>query len=269
MYDKNHYNQSMLTLFSKSKMGLVLSGGGARGFFHIGVIKAIQELHIPIKEVAGTSIGAVIGAMYAANPDQDFESIAHELDFSKLIHALFWEHRKHDSKELSKFLKSYVSAETFESLEIPFRCNATDINHRREVVFESGDLLPGLIASISLPGIFPPAHHRDTYLLDGGLINNVPVSLIRHASRLIIADITGPIKHIDNHTSLIDILYSSYALMQQQSSLSHLKEAKKKHIYLRLEDDTISIMDFRKSHIQKLIDSGYQALMAKQAELRR
>lgn len=252
---------------TQKKFSLVLGGGGARGFFHIGVIKGLQELHIPITEIAGTSIGALIGAMYAASPTQNFEESANEVNFIKLIHALFRQRQDQDSQELTTFIKNYINKDYFEDLSIPFSCNATDINARQEIIFNSGKLIPAIIASISLPGIFPPAKHNDAYLFDGGLINNVPVSLIKQSSHIIISDITGPFKPIDKDSNIIDILYSSYALMQQTASLNALQSVTTKHTYLQLEDDSISIMDFRKNHFQKLIDIGYQTILSKRSEL--
>jgi NTE family protein len=76
--------------FNKNKIGLVLGGGGARGFFHMGVIKGLQEMGVKINEISGTSIGAVIGLMYAADPEIDFEKVASEFDFLKLVQEMVW-----------------------------------------------------------------------------------------------------------------------------------------------------------------------------------
>jgi len=252
-------------MFNKNKIGLVLGGGGARGFFHMGVIKAIQELGIEISEISGTSIGAIIGAIYAANPNFDFEKASDNLNFAKLIQAMSSRvtTRDHGDK-FEIFLKNFIGADEFSDLKIPLRINATDINNRKEIVFEKGNLFPGLIASISIPGVFSPVKYQDSFLVDGGMMNNVPISLIKNAKKIIVSDITGPIKKITEKSLSTDILYSSVALLQQSISLEKAKSLKhRKIIYLDLEDDNTFILDFRKKNYQTLINLGYKTAMEK------
>ena len=117
---------------------------------------------------------------------------------------------------------------------------------------------------MSIPGVFPAVKIDESFLVDGGVLNNVPVNLLKPKSEIIISDITGPIKKIDEKTLAIDILYSSVALMQQIQSWEKIKSMKKsKVIHLQLNDDKIFILDFRKMNYQTLIDLGYEAVMAK------
>jgi NTE family protein len=108
-----------------------LGGGGARGFFHMGVIKALQELNIRIDEIAGTSIGAIIGVIYAANPKIDFEKMANELDFLEIFKILALVKTKDINKNIEEFFKKYVVVENFDDLKIKCRFNATDINQKK------------------------------------------------------------------------------------------------------------------------------------------
>lgn len=245
----------------KKKIGLVLGGGGARGFFHMGVIKALQELNVKIKEVSGTSIGAVIGVIYAANPEIDFEKIATELDFLEIFKILALVKNKDLNKNIEEFLKKYVAVENFSDLKIKCRFNATDVNQRKEIVFENGKIFPALIGSISIPGVFKPLKYKEMFLLDGGVINNIPITLINKAKKILVSDITGPIKKINEKTLAADVLYSSVALMQQKISFEKAKGIKKEIIYLNLDDDKTFILDFRKKNYQYLIDMGYKSVM--------
>lgn len=250
-----------MNLFFRKTTGLVLGGGGARGFFHMGVIKAIQELGIEISQISGTSIGAVIGAIYAANPGIDFEKVAREIDFLKLTQTLVLATQKKSNK-IEAFLKNYIKVENFNELKIPLIFNATDINQKEEIVFSRGKIFPGLLASVSIPGVFPPIEINKKHLVDGGVVNNVPVSLLKPVSRYIVSDITGPIKVIDDKTSGLDVLYSSIALMQQNNSFEKMKHInKQKIVYLPLNDHKVFVLDFRKKNYQSLIDLGYQSMM--------
>ena len=240
----------------------MLSGGGARGFFHVGVIKAIQELGIKIDQISGTSIGAVVGAIYAANPQIDIEKLASELDYFKIITTMAFGIKGSSSRGLEPLLRSYLSVTDFSQLKIPFCFNATDINQKKEVVFSQGPLFPALLAAISAPGVFPPVLIDKNYLVDGGVLNNVPVSLVRNTQKLIISDITGPINKIDQKTLPTNLLYSSLALMQHRIGQDEIEKIKNQKVTcLHLADDKIFIFDFRKKNYRGLIDLGYQAMM--------
>jgi NTE family protein len=246
----------------KNKIGLVLGGGGARGFFHMGVIKGIQEMGIKIEEISGTSIGAIVGLMYAADPKIDFEKIANDLDFLKLIQTMALGINKNASEIMETFLTNYIRANSFDELKIKMKFNATDINKKQEIIFEKGDIFPGIIASISIPGVFPPLRYQESFLVDGGVMNNIPITLIKNANKIIVSDITGPIKRIDERSLGADILYSSIAIMQQKISLEKAKNIKnKKIIYFNLDDEKTFILDFRKKNYQYLIDLGYKSFL--------
>lgn len=252
-----------LPFLHNNKIGLVLSGGGARGFFHVGVIKALQELRVTINEIAGTSIGAIVGAMWATNSKIDIEKKSKEVKLLDVI-RIIRESKKNNIDEVKNYLKTFVPAERFEDLHIKLTINAVDINNRKEVVFNKGNLYPALIASLSVPGIFNPIEYRDSYLVDGGLVNNLPISLIGTSSRIIVSDIGAPVKKIHSKSSTLDVLYSSMVLMQQIRSVETLNNVRDKNIiYLSLENSDVALLDFRKKHFQKLIDAGYHAVMTK------
>jgi len=257
-----------MIFFKNNKIGLVLGGGGARGFFHLGLIKGIQELGIEINEISGTSIGAVVGLMFAANPKNDFEKVAKEMDFFDLSRAMVWGMGSKDKKDIEKFLRKYIEINTFEELKIKTRINATDINSREEVIFDKGEIYPAAIASISIPGVFPPFEYQNKFLIDGGISNNVPITLIEKSDRIIVSDISGPIKKINEKSLGADILYSAFAMMQQNLSWEKAKKLKGKEIVkIVLEDEETFILDFRKKNYQYLFELGYKSIMEKKDQL--
>jgi len=258
----------------KNKIGLVLSGGGVRGFFHMGVIKGLQELGVVPNEITGTSIGAIVGLMYGADPKINFEKISTELDFLKLIKDMFLNKTLRPAGTslnraalFETFLKNYIGVSDFDELKIKTRFNATDINNNQEIIFEKGNIFPGVIASISIPGVFSPLKYGDKFLVDGGVANNIPITLIKNSNKILISDITGPIKKINERSSGADVLYSSVAIMQRNNSLLKAKEINKKIIYLELKDNKTFILDFRKKNYQYLIDLGYQSVMERRKEI--
>lgn len=255
-------------MFNRNKIGLVLGGGGARGFFHMGVIKGLQEMGVKINEISGTSIGAVVGLMYAANPKIDFEKEASELNFSKLFHSVILGMNKKPDGILEKFLKNYIKADHFDDLKIKMRFNATDINNNEEIIFERGKIFPGVMASISIPGVFPPLRYHDKFLVDGGVVNNVPASLIKKARKIIISDISMPAKNITEKSSITDVLMTTIGVMQRTNSLVRTKQLKrKKIIYLNSAENKAFVLDFRKKNYQYLIDLGYKSVMERRKEI--
>ena len=249
-------------LFFRKKIGLVLGGGGVRGFFHMGVIKALQELGVKVDMIAGTSIGAVVGAAYAADPKIDFEKISSEVDFVKITKLLAMSNRKNFAENTELFLKNYIKAENFNDLKIPLVFNAADINEKKEVVFNKGKLFPALIASMAVPGAFPPVLVDDKFLVDGGVVDSIPISLLNPMKKIIISDITAPVPKIDEKSSTLSILSASLAFMQQSMSMDKIKDIKdKKLIYLKLRGKSLFLLDFRKKNYQELIDLGYKAMM--------
>jgi NTE family protein len=175
------------------EIGLALGGGGSRGFAHLGVLRAVRERGLEINGIAGCSMGGIVVAFAAAGFEPDkMEEIFRGTPFVKLLDrgrggALMG--GKGITTQLAKHLP-----ETFEELELPFAVTAVDVNLGRPVVLRSGPLLPALRATSALPGILAPVHHRGHVLIDGGLLNNVPVDVVRtHTLAPVVAvDVTPP-----------------------------------------------------------------------------
>ena len=168
----------------KRKIGLALGGGGARGLAHIGVLEVLQNEGIPIDVIAGTSAGAAIGAIYAQGKDAALiREIALNLDrkaLTSLVDLTLPKTGFIQGKKIRELLRTIVGGDIkFSDLKIPFACVATDIHTCEEVVIREGSVLEGIRASISVPAIFSVVRWEGRYLVDGGLANPVPVSVLR------------------------------------------------------------------------------------------
>ncbi len=168
------------------KIGLVLGSGVARGLSHIGVLKVLDKNKINVDFITGTSIGALIGAIYASGVSaKEIEEIALNIDKIKTL-TLFTPTISHsgliDGNKIIKFIESIIDRQNISDLNIPFAAIATDIMTGEEVVITKGSLLHTLRASISIPGIFTPANYNGKFLVDGGLVNPVPVSVALNMS---------------------------------------------------------------------------------------
>ena len=167
----------------KNVIGLALGSGGARGLAHIGVIKALEENHIPINVITGTSIGAFIGGIYASGIDANaMEKIIRDVNkvmVAKIMIPKLFSPGFIDNKRVIAFIKEIVGDVRIENLKIPFACVATDMITGREVIFNKGPLADAIMASIAIPTIFQPVILKNQYLLDGGLSNPLPISIAK------------------------------------------------------------------------------------------
>jgi NTE family protein len=165
------------------KTGIALGGGGAKGLAHIGVLKVLQKHGIVPDMVAGTSIGALVGALYLLRGDiHAVEAYALGFENSNLYPHLVPRPSSSgliSEKRIQAFLHGIFGAKRIENLAKPFFCPAVDIRSGREVMFDRGSLLHAVRASISVPVIFKPVRLRASYLVDGGLLNPVPVDILK------------------------------------------------------------------------------------------
>jgi len=164
------------------KIGLALGSGSARGWAHIGVIDALSESGITVDYIAGTSVGAVVGAIYASGGIDSFEETILQFDWKKIVAFLdivFPKSGLIDGNRIAGFIRSHVGEKNIEDLSLPFRAVCTDLSTGSEVSFQNGDIIEAVRASISMPGVFTPVKKKDMILVDGGLVNPVPVSVVR------------------------------------------------------------------------------------------
>lgn len=164
------------------KIGLALGSGSARGWAHIGAIRALSEAGIRADYVAGTSAGALVGAVYASGNIDALEDVVLRMDWKQLVlffDVVFPKSGLLDGGKVSDFVRSHIKETRIENLPIPFCAVSTDMITGCEVAIRDGDIIEAVRASISIPGIFTPVKKNESFLVDGGLVNPVPVSVVR------------------------------------------------------------------------------------------
>ena len=178
-----------------TRLGLALGSGAARGLAHVGVLRAFAEAGLSPGAVAGTSIGAIVGGVYAAGRLDEFAEFVLGLDWRRsarlFLEASFPHSGLIEGVRICELLRRIVGRRGIEELPIAFRAVATDVETGREVVIGEGDLVAAIRASIAVPGIFSPARRRSALLVDGGLVNPVPISVCRAlgAQRVVAVDV--------------------------------------------------------------------------------
>ncbi|RJP67914.1 MAG: hypothetical protein C4539_09680 [Ignavibacteriales bacterium] len=182
---------------NKKQVGLVLGSGGARGLAHVGVIKSLEENNIPVDSVSGTSIGALIGGLYASGFSvKSLEKVIQEVDkimVAKLLMPKLFTPGFIDNNKVRYFINEFVGDINIEDMKIPFASVATDLVTGEEVVFDKGPLIDAIIASIAIPAVFQPVFLKNRYLIDGGLSNPLPISVAKgNGSQIIIAVNVSP-----------------------------------------------------------------------------
>jgi len=165
------------------QVGLALGSGAARGWAHLGVIRALAEAGIEINFVAGTSIGSLVGAAFALGKTNELEDFARGLDWKQIVSFLdvtFPRSGLIDGKKITDFFRGQIRNINIEEMSLAYCAVATDLSTGQENVLSSGNLIDAVRASISIPGIFTPVKKDGDFLVDGGLVNPVPVSVVRN-----------------------------------------------------------------------------------------
>lgn len=278
---------------SPSKVGLVLSGGGAKGMAHIGVLKVIDSLGVPIDYIAGTSMGAIIGSLYASGySGKELDSIFRETNFDDIISddlpraVKSFNERENDEKYALKLpfsnfkikLPSALSrgqnaynlllklmlhtnkVKDFDNLPIPFFCVATNIETGKQVLLESGNLTQAVMASGALPSLFQPVVIGDNVLVDGGVVNNYPVDELRAkgADIIIGVDVQDGLAKRDELKSAPEVLFQ----INNFRTINDMKlKSKRTDIYIKPNIKEFNVVSF--NEVADIIDSGEKSALSK------
>lgn len=273
----------------KPKIGLVLSGGGAKGLAHIGVLRAIEEAGVKIDYIAGTSMGAIIGGLYASgynaaqldsifsvvdpdliirdNIDRDYKNFyekrqddryAFTLPFSNLKPKIPLSFSKalYNQHLLKRLTAHLYDCEDFSQLPIPFLCIATDIENGEEIILENGNLAQSLLASGAFPTLYKPVIIDDKYLVDGGVLNNFPVDRIRQKGIDIIigVNVQDDLKTRDFLDEATKVLTQISNVQVRKTTLEFIKVI---DIYIKPEINDFSVISFNKG--KEIIRAGEEA----------
>jgi NTE family protein len=289
----------------RPKIGLVLGGGGARGAAHIGVIKLLQELHVPVDYVAGTSMGSLVGGFYATGMTaEQLEATVRAIDFETLFKDATARKdepylRKLDdnlglfgpkvgigpksqllamgaiSGQKISFLfetltSQRVQIDDFDKLPIPYRAVATDIVTGDAVVLGKGNLAMAMRASMSVPGAFDPVAMGQYLLVDGGLANNVPIDVVRKmgADIVIAVDVGTPLEPRENLKSLVSITAQLSGLLVVRNAHAQIATLTERDVLITPQlGSEITSSSF--SDVDKAIPIGYEGANEKRAQLER
>ncbi len=278
-------------MLKNEKVHLVLASGGARGVAHIGVIESLLENDNEIVEVIGCSMGAVIGGLYAAGKLEDYKNWLLKLQRPDVFKQLDFTLAKHGFLKGEKVFGTMIDLigpHKIESLKIPFKAVATDLESGEEVIFDKGDLYKALRASISIPGIFTPVRYdenSDQLLVDGGVINPLPLNQVelKEGHKVVAVDINAPgpkpkamsksngassesswlkinwpffKKEENTDPGLIDVIQTSYEHMQNRLIKRDVAEYKP-DVLIQIPRSTCGMFDFHRS--EELIAVGREA----------
>lgn len=202
-------------------IGLALGGGFARGIAHIGVLRVLEEEGIPIRAVAGTSVGALIGAAYCSGLScEELDAVAHAVRFTTFARWTISRYGFASNDRMVAFLARTLKVKTFEELRIPLGVTATDFNTGEGVVFHSGAITDAVRASCAYPGMFLPVEIRGRYLVDGMLSHPVPTRPLREmgADRVLAIHLKGTWAASGPPRHLFDVIGQSFAIAQDAMS---------------------------------------------------
>ena len=287
----------------RPRVGLVLSGGGARGAAHVGVLKVLDEMHVPVDAIAGTSMGAVVGGLYASGMTG--------AEIEALIRSLNWQdafrdrppreelgfRRKQDERNflvrfalgvkkdkglvlppglvqgqtLEQVLRNaalpVAEIQRFDRLPIPFRAIATDLETGQAVVMDSGDLVTAMRASMSAPGVFAPAQREGRLLVDGGLVDNLPIDTARAmgVDMLIVVDVSFPLYSRDELKSPLEVTNQAFAILIRGRTLEEREKLKPTDIVLDPPLGRFASADF--GRVPQALRAGEEAARGASASL--
>ena len=285
------------------RIGVVLSGGGARGAAHIGVLRVLEQLHVPIDAIAGTSMGAVVGGLYASGMSAaEIEHAMASLDWQAAFRdrpartELAFRRKEEDRQflvnlpigihgkqllipkglvqgqqlleSLRRLTLPVATLSDFDQLPTPFRAVATNLETGAPVVMRDGDLVTSMRASMSVPGVFAPVEYRDQLLVDGGLAENLPIDVARTmgVDVLIVSDADYPLQTRKNLESLTSITNQMIGILLRRDSDRQLRTLGTRDVLISLQLGDFSSYDF--VNTPKIVGAGELAASAMAERLR-
>jgi NTE family protein len=268
------------------KIGLALGGGGVRGMAHIAVLEALDEVGLRPNIISGTSMGAIVGALYASGmdgrairelvqrhiilkDDKWRDLLEKKGDLLKWVQAFSIEFSRGgfiSSQRFLNFLLNEIQKTTFEDLKIPLLVIATDYWTAAEVIFEKGDLLPAIQASMAVPGVFAPVSIDERVLVDGGVANLVPYDHLLERADLTIAIDVGRIRTIGEERipNALESVLGTFDIMQT-AALTEKMRHRKPDIYVRMEIHDVRMLDFGK--VEEVFQQAKPSVEALRKEL--
>ncbi len=239
-------------------VGVAFGGGGARGFCHIGVIRAFENFEIMPSILSGVSAGSVAAVMYGAGLDsrQIQECFAGS---SKINHYATWTLPKRSLMTIEKFgrlIESWLPVRYLEELKIPTVVCATDFDHGKSVGWAKGEIVPRVLASCSIPVVFPPQVINGVHYVDGGVLRNLPAWAIRKYCKVLIGSNCSPLnRDFKYHGGIADTALRSYQLMAKSNTLQDINLCD----YMIQPVELTGVGTFEISRLNEAVEIGYDA----------
>lgn len=258
-----HFGLGTALQNDRPKIGLALGGGGAKGMAHLGVMEVLEAEGIEFDCIAGTSVGAIVGALYADGfTTADIKKIIGKVSWKQFINLSVPKFGIFRSEGISEFINKLLGQKTFSQLKKPFAVVATDAATGQEVIIREGLLTPAIRGSATLPGVFQPLCVEGKYLLDGGLVNNVPANVVRAmGADFVIAIDLGTVSEQVPRT-MLQILMQSIAIMTNHNEANASEWA---DIIIRPDLSKYSLADLKMG--PEIMEKGKQAALKALPEL--
>ena len=264
------------------KIGLALGGGGARGLAHIGVLKALDAANIPIDVITGASIGGAIAAAYAMGKSPvEIETVAmryaNPMQLMRLMDPSPFQRGFLQGKRVRAVLESIIGAQsTFANTRIPLALTAVDLPRGQLVILRDGSLLDAVMATSAVPGLWPPVPHGDAQLVDGGILNNLPVDVARQMGADVIIAVSVAPRFPRPDPIILDVpflphfgdqFYQSVLILSDALTRHQLEEAHPEIVLTPEMDDSIWLLGFDQA--SQAIRAGELAVQQRLEEIRK
>ena len=247
-------------LIKKRNLALALSGGSVRGLAHIGFLEVLEENDIKVDYIVGTSMGALVGGIYAAGKLQEFKKKILKLSKNKVMSLLLSNQIKKgntDTKEIEKFIKKFIENKKIENLKVGFTAIATDLKTGKEAYLEQGSLLKSISASISIRGIFQPVRMGNMLLVDGGVVDPLPEEYAKEKARKVIAVNALPTKiNYKPGGGTFEVLSEAASIIVNEL-IGERNVGEKDRLFVQIKTRNIDSFDFKSA--SRVIELGRKA----------
>jgi NTE family protein len=244
------------------KIGIAFSGGAAHGAAHVGVIQVLEQYGVFPTIIAGSSAGAIVGAAYAAGASAaEMSTLMYKLKWPRLIRVMpVSTLGVFDTQPMEEFIKREIGDYTFEQLPRKFACVACDLMSGKRVVFNSGLVAPAVRASAAIPSLFSPVRTGGSFLIDGGVVDNLPVDLVKDmgADYIIGVDLSNSVRLNREPHNLFEVLMATATLVQNRASMP---AGERMDCWIRPKVDDLSAWTFSNVNVRKLEQRGRSAAL--------
>lgn len=236
-------------------IGLALGGGAVLGAAHVGVLRAIDEFDIKIKYISGTSIGAFVAAFFAFGKNwKEIKQIATELKWIDITGISLSRYGLLSNEKLGKLILEHIGDKNIQDSDIPLAMIATDVTSGEKIILDKGPVADAVMASTCIPGIFKPIEKNGRMLVDGGIVENVPINTIKGMGAEYVIGIDLNAKHkYDKPDNILDVIINSFHFLMKKSVKLQKEDAD-----LLIEPDLAAFNRSDMSQVDKLMEKGYE-----------